>query len=70
MAANHDCERRIAKICGIRIERKKGTIMAKQLAENLRAPDFELVDTQGRTVHLSEHLNKAPVVLVLLRGFM
>jgi len=44
--------------------------MADHLAENLRAPDFKLVDTQGRTVQLSEYLNKAPVVLVLLRGFM
>ena len=44
--------------------------MAKHLVETLQAPDFELVDTQGRSVNLSEYLSKGPVVLVLLRGFM
>jgi peroxiredoxin len=33
------------------------------------APDFELTDTQGRTIRLSDYRGK-PVVLVLLRGFM
>jgi peroxiredoxin len=33
------------------------------------APDFELLDTQGRTIRLSDYRGK-PVVLVLLRGFM
>jgi peroxiredoxin len=43
--------------------------MPKHLVENLQAPDFELIDTQGRTVNLTEYLTKGPVVLVLLRGF-
>jgi peroxiredoxin len=33
------------------------------------APDFELSDTQGRTIRLSDYHGK-PVVLVLLRGFI
>ncbi len=32
------------------------------------APDFELSDTQGRTIRLSDYRGK-PVVLVLLRAF-
>ena len=44
--------------------------MAKHLAENLHAPDFDLIDTQGRLIKLSEYLSKGPVVLLLLRGFM
>jgi peroxiredoxin len=44
--------------------------MPKQLAQNISAPDFELVDTQDRSVRLSDYLNKAPVVLVFLRGFI
>jgi len=34
------------------------------------APDFELSDTKGQTVHLSDYRGKQHVVLVLLRGFM
>jgi peroxiredoxin len=34
------------------------------------APDFELVDTKGQTVHLFDYRGKQHVVLVLLRGFM
>ena len=33
------------------------------------APDFELLDIQDRTVHLSDYWGK-PVVLAFLRGFM
>jgi peroxiredoxin len=33
------------------------------------APDFELSDTQNRSVRLSEYRGK-PVVLAFLRGFM
>ncbi len=38
--------------------------------ETEQAPDFELADTHGRTVRLSDYRGKQPVVLVLLRGFM
>ena len=44
--------------------------MAKQLAELAIAPDFELTDTHGNKVRLSDFRGKQPVVLVLLRGFM
>jgi peroxiredoxin len=44
--------------------------MRIELNEDVNAPDFELLDTQGRTVRLSEHLEKNPVVLVFMRGFM
>jgi peroxiredoxin len=33
------------------------------------ALDFTLVDTQGRTVHLSDYIGQRTVVLVLNRGF-
>jgi peroxiredoxin len=33
------------------------------------APDFELMDTTGNLIRLSEYRGK-PVVLVLMRGFM
>jgi len=44
--------------------------MQKKIEENVIAPDFELVDTQGRTIRLSELWGKKIVVLVLMRGFM
>jgi peroxiredoxin len=44
--------------------------MRIELNEHHIAPDFNLIDTQGRTVRLSEHLEKNPVVLVFMRGFM
>jgi peroxiredoxin len=43
--------------------------MQSKIKENVTAPDFELVDTQGRKVRLSEFRGKF-VVLVLMRGFM
>ena len=43
--------------------------MAQKIKENVIAPDFELVDTQGRTIRLSDYHGKI-VVLVLLLGFM
>jgi peroxiredoxin len=33
------------------------------------APDFELRDTEGKTIRLSDFRGK-PLVLALLRGFM
>jgi peroxiredoxin len=44
--------------------------MAKRMEMNGMAPDFELVDTQGRTVKLSDYRDRQPVVLVLTRGFV
>jgi len=44
--------------------------MGKQLEEGVSAPDFELKDTQGKTVHLSDYCNQQPVVIVFTRGFI
>ncbi len=35
-----------------------------------KAPDFELADTAGQTVRLSDYRGKKHVVLVFNRGFM
>ncbi len=43
--------------------------MAKQLDQGVLAPDFELKDTQGKTIRLSDYRGH-PVALVLARGFM
>ncbi len=43
--------------------------MAK-LSERVIAPDFELLDTQGHAIKLSDYTTRGPVVLVLTRGFM
>jgi len=43
--------------------------MSNRIEINTPAPDFELIDTLGQTVHLSDYRGK-PVVLALLRGFM
>lgn len=40
------------------------------MSEAELAPDFELTDTHGRTVRLSDYRGKQAVVLVLLRGFI
>ena len=42
--------------------------MRKKL-ENVSAPEFELTDTLGRTIRLSDYRGRL-VVLVLNRGFM
>ena len=44
--------------------------MAKRLEKLAPAPDFELKDTQGRTVQLSDYRGNQPVVLVMTRGFV
>lgn len=41
----------------------------KRLERGRLAPDFELHDTQGRTVRLSDFRGQKAVVLVLNRGF-
>lgn len=43
--------------------------MPKYLTILADAPDFELTDTLGNLVRLSDYLGKQEVVLVLLRGF-
>ena len=43
--------------------------MAGQL-DGAMAPDFELTDTAGQTVRLSDYRGKKHVVLVFNRGFM
>lgn len=43
--------------------------MVKKIDKNVLAPDFELVDTRGKTIHLADYRGKV-VYLVLLRGFM
>jgi peroxiredoxin len=45
-------------------------MMLKSKEEIELAPDFELVDTQGNTITLSEYRGRQPVVLVLTRGFI
>jgi peroxiredoxin len=44
--------------------------MAESIAVGEAAPDFELTDVQGRTVHLSDYRGHRNVVLVFTRGFM
>jgi peroxiredoxin len=44
--------------------------MQQKIKENVSAPDFELVDTLGRTIRLADYRGKKIVVLVLMRGFM
>ncbi|HZU86698.1 MAG TPA: redoxin domain-containing protein [Anaerolineaceae bacterium] len=44
--------------------------MGKKLTVKTIAPDFELVDTQGKTVRLADFSGKKSVVLVLTRGFV
>jgi peroxiredoxin len=51
------------------MKRTKGLTMTNLSSPVTLAPDFELTDTQGRTIRLSDYRGK-PVVLVLLRGFM
>ena len=41
-----------------------------RMTEDVEAPQFELTDTQGRLIRLSDFTTRNPVVLVLLRGFM
>jgi peroxiredoxin len=43
--------------------------MTKLITPGELAPDFELQDTEGKTVRLSDYRGK-PVVLSFLRGFM
>jgi peroxiredoxin len=43
--------------------------MSEKLTVLADAPDFELTDTHGSTVRLSDYHGKQEVVLVLLRGF-
>jgi peroxiredoxin len=43
--------------------------MSVKINENVEAPDFELTDTKGEKIRLSNYRGKT-VVLVLLRGFM
>ena len=43
--------------------------MTVSISPQVNAPDFELLDTQGRTIRLSDFRGK-PLVLVLLRGFV
>ena len=43
--------------------------MAKRLNIDLPAPDFELTDTQGNLVRLSDFRGEQDIVLVLNRGF-
>jgi peroxiredoxin len=43
--------------------------MTRLITPGELAPDFELQDTEGKTVRLSDYRGK-PVVLSFLRGFM
>lgn len=43
--------------------------MKPRIEDRVMAPDFELTDTKGEKIRLSNYRGK-PVVLVMLRGFM
>jgi peroxiredoxin len=43
--------------------------MSKKVQLNFPAPDFELEDLDGRSVHLSNFQGKKHVLLVFNRGF-
>lgn len=43
--------------------------MGGRLDTGISAPDFELTDTNDRTVRLSDYCGRGPVVLVFNRGF-
>lgn len=40
-----------------------------EIVESMAAPDFELEDSQGRNVKLSDYKGRKTVVLVFNRGF-
>jgi peroxiredoxin len=42
----------------------------KKIETLIPAPAFELADTRGQSIHLSDYTNKKNVVLVLTRGFV
>jgi peroxiredoxin len=42
----------------------------ERLTSGVSAPDFELTDTNGNKVKLSDFRSKQKVVLVLMRGFV
>lgn len=44
--------------------------MRNQLFNGQEAPDFELQDLGGNTIHLSDYRGVKVVVLAFLRGFM
>ena len=43
--------------------------MLISVEDAITAPGFELEDTRGQRVRLEDYRGKAPVVLVLARGF-
>jgi peroxiredoxin len=49
------------------VQREPGKDFPGELA---KAPDFELKDTHGLVVRLSDYYQKKNVVLVLTRGFV
>lgn len=44
--------------------------MAERLETLAAAPDFELKDTRGQVIRLSDYKGRQPVVLVMTRGFI
>ncbi len=50
-------------------ENVKEGILSNHFEQGMQAPDFELKDTQGNTIRLSDYRGRV-VVLALARGFM
>jgi peroxiredoxin len=42
---------------------------SKKMNNGMIAPDFELLDTRGQTIRLSEYHKKKIIVLIFMRGF-
>ena len=49
-------------------ELRDSGIMSDVLSEGQRAPEFRLIDSQGRLATLADSISKGPVLLIFYRG--